>query len=509
MFGVRGREEARGGLYGCPSCRGMVVAWVSSAGRRHVVYDLHHHRVTWLGLRRPARTRRAATLRADLYHITVDGLFYSLMLGFGEMYLAKFVLALDLGQVASGLVTTVPLLLASLLALGCPWLLRRVGSFARFIGTFASLQAFMLVPLAGLAVGWPFIREAVVARGLTWLAASCVFACVTLYHFGAVGTGAAWMTSTGELIPPRLRARYTARRLRLLQVAVLLAILAHGAGATMIERLLGSNARLASWGLDPVLAGIAVMFLLAAACRAVSAWHLFRYSTPALRPGDQVKVPPREFVARFSHGDDGRFLIYAIAAYAALQVAQPFFNPYLLRGGAMAGPAFEWVVATYGPQAPYSILIAAIYVGRMLVLDLSGTLAHRHGPRRLLWMGNLALPFLAVFWLFSTDFVVLVAGQVATGAVLGMWELGVFLMNFEAIRPRERTAVLTYFTVANETGKTTGSLAGGWMLDAMGKDHGAYAAVFWTSFAARAAVMGLLARVRRTRHVEDRAPTGS
>ena len=32
-------------------------------------YHLGHHRVTWLGLRRPARTRRAAVLRADLYHI--------------------------------------------------------------------------------------------------------------------------------------------------------------------------------------------------------------------------------------------------------------------------------------------------------------------------------------------------------------------------------------------------------------------------------------------------------
>ena len=462
--------------------------------------------MTWLGLRRPARTRRAATLRADLYHITVDGLFYCLMLGFGEMYLAKFVLALNLGQVASGLVTTVPLLLASVMALACPWLLRRMGSFARFIGAFASLQAFMLLPLAGLALAWPFMRDAVVGHGLAWLAAAVVFACVTLYHFGAVGTGAAWMTSTGELIPPRLLARYTARRLRLLQLAVLLSILAHGAGATMIERLLSSDATLSSWGLDPVLAGIAVMFIVAAACRAVSAWHLFRYSTPALAPADQVKVTPRDFVARFSHGDDGRFLIYAIAAYAALQVAQPFFNPYLLRGGAMSGPAFDWVVATYGPQAPYSILIAAIYVGRMLVLDLSGTIAHRHGPRRLLWMGNLALPFLAVFWLFSTDFLVLMVGQVATGAVLGMWELGIFLMNFEAIRPRERTAMLTYFMLANESGKTTGSLAGGLMLDAMGKEHGAYAAVFWTSFAARAAVVGLLARVRRTRSIADPAP---
>ncbi len=467
------------------------------------MYDLHHHRVTWLGLRRPARTRRAATLRADLYHITVDGLFYSLMLGFGEMYLAKFVLALDLGQVASGLVTTVPLLLASVMALWSPRLLRRVGSFSRFIGTLASLQAFMLVPLAALALGWPFMRDAVANSGLVGLAAACVFGCVTLYHFGAVGTGAAWMTSTGELIPARLRARYTARRLRLLQVAVLLAILAHGAGATMIERVLASNAVLSSWGLDPVLAGIAVMFLVAAACRAVSAWHLFRYSAPSMRPVDQAKVKPRDLVARFSHGDDGRFLIYAIAAYAALQVAQPFVNPYLLRGGAMAGPAFDWVVATYGPQAPYSILIAAIYVGRMLVLDFSGTIAHRHGPRRLLWVGNIALPFLAVFWLFSTDFLALLAGQVATGAVFGMWELGIFLMNFEAIRPRERTAVLTYFTVANESGKTVGSLAGGGILDAMGKDHGAYVAVFWTSFAARAAVMGLLARVRRTRPLDE------
>jgi predicted MFS family arabinose efflux permease len=306
------------------------------------------------------------------------------------------------------------------------------------------------------------------------------------------------MTVTGSLVPARLRARYTARRLRLLQVATLAALLFHGVAADGIARAFEAIPALGRWGFDPLLTGFSVMFALAAACRFISSWHLFRYSTPKDDPSTQSHVHASDFLARFKQGNDGRFLIYAIAGNAALQIAQPFFNPWMLRQGSMHGPVFDWIVAHLGPQAPYSVLLAATYIGRILMLDLSGTIAQKHGGLRLLWLGGMALPIMAVFWLFSRDFTFLLIGQIATGAALSAWELGVFLMNFEAIKPNERTAMLTYFTLANESGKTGGSLVGGAMLDSMGKDTGAYAAVFWTSCLARAAVLALLVRLRST-----------
>lgn len=462
------------------------------------LYHLSHHRVTWLGTRPPARTQRAARLRADLYHITVDGIFYCLMVGLAEMYFAKFIVSMELGQVASGLITTVPLVLAALLALSAPAILRKFGSFSRCIGTLASAQAFMLLPMAGIALTWPFVKSFVATHHLSWLAAGIVFATVTLYYFGAIATAAPWITVTGALVPARLRARYNARRLRILQVATLFALIFHGLAADGFVRLFNAFPALSKMGFDAHLTGFAAMFAIASFCRVVSAWHLFRYSTPKEDPSAQSHVHASDFLARFKQSNDGRFLVYAIAGNAALQIAQPFFNPWMLRQGALHGDLLDWTVSHLGPQAPYSILLAAVYIGRILMLDLSGTIAHKHGAVRLLWIGGLALPFMAIFWLFSSNFALLIVGQIATGAALSAWELGVFLMNYESIKPNERTAMLTYFTLANESGKTGGSLVGGGILEGMGKETGAYAAVFWTSFLARAAVLALLARLRAT-----------
>ena len=103
------------------------------------------------------------------------------------------------------------MVLAAALSLVSPRLLRRSGSFARYIGTLASWQAFMLVPLASLAFAWPFLKPLVEARSLEWLVAAAVFLLITLYFFGALASAAPWMTSTGALIPARIRARYAAQ----------------------------------------------------------------------------------------------------------------------------------------------------------------------------------------------------------------------------------------------------------------------------------------------------------
>src|ERR1700677_4597952 len=65
---------------------------------------------------RPARS----TLRRNLCSSTGDGVTFSLMVGLGETYLPAFVLALGLGDVAAGLITTVPLAAGAVLQLVSP-----------------------------------------------------------------------------------------------------------------------------------------------------------------------------------------------------------------------------------------------------------------------------------------------------------------------------------------------------------------------------------------------------
>jgi hypothetical protein len=419
------------------------------------------------------------------------------MVGIAEMYFAKFIVSLELGQVASGLVMTLPLLLGAGLALVGPRLLKRVGSFARYNGTMAAVQGLALFPLAGAALCAHLVMPPLREAGLEWVATAVLFIIVTLYYFGALATLAPWTTITGALVPTAIRANYNARRLRLLQGATLGALLLHGGIADGMTRIWVMFDLASKTDLSPLLAAFALAFILGGIFRLISAWHLWHYSSPASSPGEQRDIHFKDFFSRFRHGNDGRFLLYVLAGNFALQISQPYTNPFMLTQVEFTGWLHSVIVNVIGPNAPYSILLAAVYLGRVLALPLAGKVAQRSSGHRLLWIGGLTLIPLALFWLVSPRFEWLLIGQVLTGAALGVWELGTFLMNYEALKPSERTAMLTYYSVANETSKSAGSLAGAGLLEVMNKSPAAYAAVFVASAIARVGAIALLQRVKR------------
>lgn len=450
---------------------------------------------------RPRRSQlpRAVQLRANLRHCLIDGFAYCVMLGLAEMYLAKFVFALGLGPLAVGLIATVPMVLGAASGIPGAWILRKLNSYSKFVGGMAALQAIMLLPLAAIAMAGPHIMEWARGAGVVWLITASVFACTTLYFCGSLGGGPAWVTVTGHLFPARIRSNYFARRSRILQAGTFGGLLAFGLIAQGVEKLFAASTTLRDSAFDPVLLACGVSFLLAAAARAVSAWHLSRYSEPPQSPRHQRVVRLREFTARFSHGNEGRFILYALAGGFALQIGHPYANPFMLDVLRPTDGLHEWIVRTLGAQAPYTLLLAAVYAGRVCVLPAAGRLAARAGSRRLLWIGGAGLVPLAAFWLLSDHFAFLLLFQCATGMALAVWELGLFLMNYESIAPHERIAMITYYTLSNEAGKTGGSLVGAGLLGWAGKDWGAYALVFLVSASARLVSLGLLARVRNPR----------
>ena len=67
------------------------------------------------------RSARIAAVRKDLRASLADGASFSVMVGIGETYLAAFVLALGMGEIAAGLISSIPLLAGSVLQLGDGW----------------------------------------------------------------------------------------------------------------------------------------------------------------------------------------------------------------------------------------------------------------------------------------------------------------------------------------------------------------------------------------------------
>jgi MFS family permease len=406
---------------------------------------------------RPRRPDHPSPLRRDLRAILGEGAAASTMVGPGENYLPAFVLAMGMGQVAAGLIATVPLVVGAFLQLISPAAVRRLGSHRRWVVMCAVLQAVSLVPLSIAAL----------AGSMNTLA---LFAVAAVYWGAGMGTSPSWSTWVDTLVPERIRAPYFSRRTRVGQIATLAGFVIGGV-----------SLQVGAWS-DRRLTAFGFVFLLASVCRFVSAACLASQSEPRPLANGHRSVSMREFFGRFRHSAGGRLLFYLLAVQAAAQIAGPYFTPYML------GP----MQLSY---ASYVTLIAVSFAAKALALPACGTFAKRFGAQKLLWLGGLGIVTVSGLWLISNSFVFLLGVQVVAGVTWAAYELAMFLLFFETIRPEERTSVLTTFNFANAVATVSGSLLGGALLAWCGKSEETYLLLFGLSSAARALSVIALARV--------------
>jgi MFS family permease len=380
-----------------------------------------------------------------------------MMVGIGETYLPAFALAAGIGEIAAGLVSTVPLVMGATLQLLAPAGLRRCGSYRRWITLSAFCQATSFLPLViGSLVGW--------------LPAGLVFLSAALYWGTGLATGAAWNTWIGTLVPSRVRAPYFAWRTRVTQAGIVLGFVVGG-----VALQLGH-----SWG--RTLDAFALLFLVASVCRFVSVGFLAAQSEPVRPPSGQCFVTLNEFVRRIRTTTEGGLLLYFLAVAFAVQISGPYFNPYML----------QQLRFSY---AEYVVLVASAYVSRVVTLPALGKFASRFGARKLLWLGGVGIAPLSGAWLFCDSFAGLIVLQLIVGVFWAAYELSVFLLFLEAIPSDERTGVLTAFNFANAVCTAAGSLLGGAVLAWLGQRPEIYLTLFVGSSFARVAALVLLWRV--------------
>jgi MFS family permease len=378
------------------------------------------------------------------------------MVGAGETYFAAFALALGIDKVTAGLVATVPMLLGAALQLVSPWAVRRLRSNGRWCILTAALQAAAFVPLivAALAGSVPTVL---------------LFAIVAVYWGAGFAAGPSWTTWIETLVPRRISSHYFARRSAWCYVALLAALVAAGAALQFGDER-GAQ-----------LAAFAGLFLLAGAGRAVSARFLAAQSEPVPQPPGERHVPMAELLSRWRKGEDGRFIVFLLAAQLAIQISQPFVTSWL-RGE---------LHLSYGA---FAALLAVPYVARIAVLPFLGGVAHRLGSRRLMWIGALLLVPAAGLWVVSANVFWIAFVQVVTGVALAAFELANLLLWFEKIRHDERTSILTTYQFWYGAAVVTGSVIGSVILVLLGEGHTAFVAVFAVAAAARLGAAALFLR---------------
>ncbi|MDA1018003.1 MAG: MFS transporter, partial [Planctomycetota bacterium] len=289
-------------------------------------------------------------IRSDIRSSLSEGAAFGGMVGFGETYVVAFVLAVGLGEITAGLVGSVPLLAGGLMQMVSPRGIRLLGSHKRWVVICAVVQALSLIPfVVSAALGVMSPAGALVATSLYWAA--------------GLATGPAWNTWIGTVIPRSLRFRFFAIRTRASQAAVFLGFLVGG----MSLHYAAAN--------DRLLLAFALLFATACVCRLVSTVFLALQSEPTPIPPNMCQLSLRDILARLRTTDGGRLLVYLAAVQAAVQMAGPFFTPFML----------EQLHMNYGV---FTALISVAFLAKIFALPPLGRLAHRLGAWKLLWIGG-------------------------------------------------------------------------------------------------------------------------
>jgi MFS family permease len=395
----------------------------------------------------------------DLRSMIGDAIAFSAMVGLGETYVPAFALAAGHGDLVAGLVATLPMLVGAVLQLATPAGVRRTGSHRSWVVACARLQAASLLPLAV----WALLGRI----PLWWL-----FAATSAYWAFGMSTTPAWNAWAASLVPSYLRARFFARRTRYAQASLLVALLVGGVVLDRGEAILGTRTD-----------AFALLLAGAALSRLVSARYLARQSEQPGLAMEQRSLSFAQMRLALQGRETKRVLVYLLGMQVAVQIAAPYFTPFML------GPLGL-------PYAGFTALVAASFASRIAVLPWLGRLARARGAGWLLRRGAIAIVPLPPLWLLSHSFGYLLLLQAFSGVAWAALELATLLAFFEGLDPKERTSVLTAYNLASAVALVLGALLGAAIFHGVGGGYPGFAMLFVISSLGRVLTLPLLVRVR-------------
>lgn len=388
------------------------------------------------------------TLRRDLHYSTVDNFFFSVMVGAGETFLPAFALAMGLSEVTAGMIAALPFLIGSALQLAAPRALAFVGSYRRWLSLLGIVQGLSFLPLAFFAVRGQGIEA--------WV----LYLVVTLYWACGLASGPAWSSWMTALVPQNMRPKYFAKRNRLGQAGLLIGLVG---GGTLLH-----FAKQGGWEVP----AFAALFIASGLFRIASTFCLAQKSDCPSSIRHQKRIPVHQVMRRLSSGQDGKVIGFLLLFAVAVNFSSPYFNPFMLKKLGLS----------YGP---YMLLIAASFVAKLVTFSFLGRFAKGADPYKLMRYGVLGTAILPVLWTLSPNFIFLVGVNVATGVAWAVYDLGVMLVLFGAIRDEERTSFLSYYNFASALMILLGTTLGGKILTFFGEGSTSYFMVFGLSAALR------------------------
>ncbi len=295
---------------------------------------------------------------------------------------------------------------------------------------FVFLQALMWIPMAILGLlYWKGIFQT-----------HAVYALIGIYLliviFGGFA-GPAWFSWMGDIVPPKEKGRYFAKRNRATGVT--------GLAVALIAAFLLDALR--TKGL--ALLGFTILFSLAFTFRFISFIFFNKQYNPKFKLEKGYYFSIWAFLKKYDNF--GKFAVYRAVFNFSLMIASPFFAVYMLQELQFSYVTFITVSAS-----------ASVFY--LLFTPLIGKFSDRYGNVKLFYLSNILFGITPILWIFMKSPIVLIfIPQLISGLANAAFMIPTTNFIYDAASPQHRSLCSTYKNILVGVGIFAGSLLGGFL----------------------------------------------
>jgi MFS family permease len=392
-----------------------------------------------------------------------EGASFFAMVGAAEGYFQAFALFLKATVFQVGLVSTLPLSIASVLQLFSRPVLLLSGSRRRFNVGAGALRTLLFLPLA-LA---PFMGQARV-----WI----LLVLVCVYYSLNYLPNPAWTSWMRDLVDDSQRGRFFGRRNAVGNIAGLVASVLAGLA---LQAYSGSP-----------LYGFLLVFGVALLGSVGSTVSLSRQYDPEGGSSAQRSQDIRVFVRELSRTNYGRFVICNFLVYFGAYIASPFVVPFMLDG--MGFSYLQFMIAT-----------SLVSLVKFPSLPLWGTLGDRYGSKKTLALSTFLICLTPFTWLMAHSFFWVCLIQVFGAFAWAGFEIAALAFAYDAMPAEKVTQQTSFLLFFRGLAIVGGGMAGGALLPHVQLRGSSYLALFVISGIFRlVCVLPLLFMIREERAVQ-------
>ncbi len=376
----------------------------------------------------------------------VEAFFSSLMIGAGETFFAAFALSKGLGEVLSGLVIGLPMMMGASLQTLTPGLFARFARTKRWVLIMASLQALTLLAL-------------VAASRTVEVGSITIFILIGLYWCFAFAGGNVWNYWMGFLVTADRAPIFFTRRLRVVQYGILMGLLAAG----FFLQHASSHSLAPEAYLFP--------FFFAFLARLISIAWLYQqdpipFEKVKRRLSFNVRTFMHETLVTFQENPQARSdLIFLFLFNSTIFISSSFVTPFLL-----VKLRFEYL--------SFMAAQMALYLGKIFGLLMAQRWMPRFGVRKLLFWGALGMSPLPALWLVIEHTSEAVLLQAVSGFCWGLFEVAVGIVMFSELPHQDKIQLLTWNSFFQTSAILIGTLIGGKILAGSGETVAGYFMIF-------------------------------